>query len=88
MADKTIPKASPRGKLAQSLSRIFDGSATKEDGNRLLSHLTSIVAAPVCLGSGGQFNTPEAAAFADGRRNLAYDLIGSGHFDVRAIKED
>jgi hypothetical protein len=87
MAEKIDPK-DPRAKLARSMSRVFAGVAKKEDGAALLSYLTSVVAAPTWVAATGAFNTPEAAAFADGRRNLAFDLIGSGHFDVRNIKED
>jgi hypothetical protein len=87
MAEKIDPK-DPRAKLARSMKRIFDGTAKKDDGAVLLSYLTGIVSAPVWLSASGQFTAPEAAAFADGRRNLAFDLIGSGHFDVRNIRED
>jgi hypothetical protein len=87
MAEKIDPK-DPRAKLARSMSRIFAGTGKKDDAAVLLSYLTSVVAAPTWLNERGGFNTPEAAAFADGRRNLAFDLIGSGNFDVRNIRED
>lgn len=83
-----IPRESQRGRLATAMARIFAGQGTPEDGRRLLSHLTDIVAAPVFVTPTGGIATSDAAAFNDGRRNVAFDLIGSGHFDVRNIKED